>query len=240
MSDEEALWLERPLTIGDRDITDLKLTLNDGVTVSGRVIFEGDDPASLPPNTGLLLSAEDKARFAYDSGFAPLTPVGSLRFKVYPGRRVLIGPGEPSGWSLKQVFLNGEEIGDGPITVPGTGSDGLRVVLTRERTTLSGVISPTPGRESQPVVVVFPADRRRWTLLEDDFQRARLIPVENGTFELNGLLAAEYFVAAVDDSVMAGWPREPLLERLQRVATRVSFMQTSSVHLSLTLRDRLP
>jgi len=87
---------------------------------------------------------------------------------------------------------------------------------------LRGVVH---GRDGRPVregwVVAFPSDRRHWKNAVAEGARFAATRVSvAGKFEIDTLLPADYFVAAVDDPSIDGWPMESWLAIAAKGAAR--------------------
>jgi hypothetical protein len=72
-------------------------------------------------------------------------------------------------------------------------------------------------------VVVFPADPRYWAHAVSEGGRFSAARVSvTGAFEIDALLPADYFVAAVDDPSIDGWPMESWLATAAEGAARAT------------------
>jgi hypothetical protein len=92
-------------------------------------------------------------------------------------------------------------------------------------------------------VIVFPQDRKRWPnrpgldgmqIYPDRYMR---MSITDGRFEFLRLLPGEYFVAAVVDDGILGYPITPAttLNRLVRIATRVTVRESGLTNVKLQL-----
>ena len=151
------------------------------------------------------------------------TMPGEFRLCAWPHKRVGFG----------EATLIGKDIVDLPFTVRGDVG-GLQVVHPVEPARLRGIVR---GRDGRPVregwVVVFPADRRYWAhaVAEGGRFAAARVSVA-GAFEINTLLPAEYFVAAVDDLSIDGWPMESWLASAAKGAVRATLGRSQTRTLS--------
>jgi hypothetical protein len=82
-------------------------------------------------------------------------------------------------------------------------------------------------------VVVFPTDRRYWphAVAEGGRFAAARVSV-TGKFEIDTLPPAEYFVAAVDDPSIDGWPMESWLETAAEAGARLTLGRSETRTLS--------
>jgi protocatechuate 3,4-dioxygenase beta subunit len=226
-----------PLTIGNEDITGLRLTTAPAATVSGTVVFEGTSPRQGVMG-GLRItvqSAEDQAigrllGFGFDGGAVredasfQLRGMGSVLF-----RAINLGP-----WMLKSVRLNGEDITDTPLDLTGANVEGLRVVLTDRQTDVSGGVT---DEDRQPVrefvVVVQPLREIAGPSLQRFLRTAR--PDQDGKFGLRGIPPADYIATAVETLEQGGeWDPE-YRSRLRDAGRRFSIKEGESIQLDLPL-----
>jgi len=123
----------------------------------------------------------------------------------------------------------------------------VRVALTSRRRGITGTVITADGRAPDAArVIVFPQDRRFWPsrpgvdgmqIFPDRHRRAP--STADGRFEFLGLLPGEYFAAAVDDG--EGLLAHPVLrfgtlDRLARIATRVTVRESGITNVTLRLR----
>ena len=104
----------------------------------------------------------------------------------------------PQGWTLKSVFLNGQDITDVPTEFPpGQTVTGLQVVVSKKVTALSGLVTDTKGAPAlDATVVVFPSDEKLWTFQSRFIKAAR--PDQDGKYQIPALPASsDYLVVAV-------------------------------------------
>jgi Carboxypeptidase regulatory-like domain len=218
----QVLWASEDITVDGRDISDLALRLQPGMTVSGKLVFEGttlQPPADLtraritvaPPPSGVspmemamtLLSSMSPATTSADGTFAVkgLTP-GKYKLGVnVPG--MLQSPTAPgSGWVLKSATIGGPtgvDVADRVLELkPGQDMTGLVITMTDRPTEISGVVQDQAGRPAPGFpILIFSTDRTFWTMGSRRVLQAR--PSSDGKYRLVGLPAGEYFVAAVTD-----------------------------------------
>jgi protocatechuate 3,4-dioxygenase beta subunit len=110
----------------------------------------------------------------------------------------LIRTNAPQGWTLKSVFLNGQDITDVPTEFPpGQTVAGLQVVLSKKVTALSGLVTDAKNRPVlDATVVVFPDDEKLWMFQSRFIKAAR--PDQDGKYQISALPASsDYLVVAV-------------------------------------------
>jgi Carboxypeptidase regulatory-like domain len=213
-----AFWASEDIVVNGQDVSNLALRLQPGMTVSGRIAFEGSTlqlPADLtrarvtllpmpsgasPIEQMTAMLAGSSAEFAADGTFA-VAGVTPNRYRVnvtMPG--MLPSPTIPGkGWVLKSIVAGDRDVADVPLDVkPGEDVKGLVVTMTDQVTELTGSVVDQAGRTTANFpIVVFSTDRATWTIGSRRIQQGR--PTSAGTFTITGLPAGEYYVCAVTD-----------------------------------------
>jgi hypothetical protein len=227
VSDLPTLWADVPLSVGDRDLTGVTLSLATGSRISGHVVFDGGalPSAAEMPRIGIgLLLADDR-----QAQLPPPAPVNQNTRQFwtpqYPaGRYVVNVTSAPNGWSVRSAMAGGINVFDHPLTLSGQDVSGVVVTLTKQSTTLSGQVRRASGTgEPQANVAVFPADYRAWIDDGMSSRRFRSATVQaDGTFEFSGLGAGEYIVAAVGIAQPIDGRNVEAIDALARVGVRVT------------------
>jgi hypothetical protein len=149
----------------------------------------------------------------------------------------------PPSWSLRAVRVNGFDVTDEVMSF-GTARESLsnvEVVISKAGPAIAGTVTDSQGQKPDDYsVVAFATDADRW------YPRSRFMAFvrakRDGTFQLNGLAAGEYYLAAVDSLQGAEgwgeWQDPEFLRAIAPQATRVSLAdgQTASVALKLIAR----
>ena len=132
---------------------------------------------------------------------------------------VVVRVSGPQGWTLKSVFLNGQDITDTPTEFPaGQTVSGMQIVLTKKITALSGQVTDAKGNPVlDATVVVFPANEKLWTYQSRFIKAAR--PDQEGRYRVTALPGGELLVVALQglEDGQAGDP-EFLATRIERLA----------------------
>lgn len=228
-----------PLTVGDADIVNLRVTTSAGATVTGRVVFEG----TAPRNNGLGGKVRVFPQFS-TFGVQPGAPIGSesgvvgddgsFELKGVRGQlmfRVAAGP----AWTLKSVSLEGSDITDSPTELTGPASlSGVTVVLTDKLTDVSGQVTDGRGQPLKDfLVVVQPGEPKSGTALTRYLRTVR--PEQDGRFRMRGLPPGDYFATAVE-SLEQGRQFVPDVQaRLRDTARRFTVREGETVVLDLRL-----
>jgi hypothetical protein len=228
------LWATAELTLAGENVEGLSLVLQPGMTVSGRVVFEGDGPPadlsrvsvrlSPPPASSggptILTSTTTQNMVAPDGSFS----IAGLA----PGQYDLNGfaPGATAGvpnWMLASAVAGGRNLLDEPVSIqPNTDITDLVVTFTSRVTELSGLLLDQAGRPAPEFyVIAFPTDASRWS------QRTRWLrpptrPASDGRYRLTALPPGEYYLAALTEFDPSDWSSSAFLEQIVPGAIRIT------------------
>lgn len=221
----QGLWGATPFDVAGHDITGLLVTLQPGVTVKGRVTFDGArgvpvDPSGfqviLEPTSSTALPAHSlSARTAANGDFS-ITGIVPGDYWV-----TATAPGSASGWALDSVSLGPNPIATAIHIDTPMAAEPVNVTFTDHPTTIAGRLMDSLGRPvHEYLVVAFPATRDSWLPGSPRIRQVR--PSTTGQFSFAGIPPGDYFVAAVT-SVNPGDLADPLfLEALIPGAVRLS------------------
>jgi len=131
---------------------------------------------------------------------------------------------------VRSIRVNGIDITDAPLSF-GRRDDSLtdvEVTLTNRGAEVSGMaVDPRGQPAAEYTVIVFAADRDRWTTHSRFLKSARSEP--DGTFRVRGLPTGEYFVAALQRTQIPGgpdaWQDPAFLEAIVPTAARVTLTE---------------
>ena len=185
------------LTITGTDVSDLRIAVGQGTTVSGRLVFEGGVPPKGAPPLRVAL-----------------TPVRSLSPGLLGGRttvpdeenrfgftgitgRVIVSASSPDGWMTKSVVVDGQDITHSPLDLRDRATvSNVVLTLTNRMTTLRGqVIDARAQPVGDYVVVVVPAETYEPPIMN---QRVRVLrPGADTTFTTRGMMPGRYMAVAV-------------------------------------------
>ena len=100
-------------------------------------------------------------------------------------------------WSVKSVMLNGADITDAPLDIPGVEEiSGIEITLTDNLSRLSGTVTNARHEAVNDYVVVILPERLREGVLPGRFSRTARSNQE-GRYEIRGLPAGDYLAVAV-------------------------------------------
>lgn len=228
----EILWASAEVVVTGQPLPDIVLTLQSGMTVSGRVEFEGAGRATFDPS-GLRVALNSRGNVGLQIGggssVATVNSDGSFRVAgLAPGHYALApmaggrgGPGGrggaalPPGTVAKSAMLQGRDLLDFPLDItPNAGVSGVVITYTDRTQELSGTIQDTAGgATSDFTIIVFPSDRRYWLPQSRRISAAR--PGTDGRFTFSTLPAGDYRLTAVTDVENGEWFDPAFLEQLE-------------------------
>lgn len=223
-----SLWAATEIIVDGQDISGIGLTLQPGLTIAGRVVFEGTRPR--PPDLSTLRVTAPPAQ-SIANLLMPLPPVqleSGGRFTVsgivpgpYRFLRGMQGVRAPlGGWWLKSILINGREVLDAELDLRQSANDAV-VTFSDRATELSGRVTDSPGIPTpEHFVIVFAADRTSWFL--NSRRIAGVQPDREGRYTIRNLPPGDYLVAATDDVEPNEWYDPSVLERLARSASRIT------------------
>jgi hypothetical protein len=193
-------WALADVTVDGNDVSGLALTLQPGLRLSGRLVFNAS--AQTPPRdlTTLGLRLVDVSRTS------PIIPMGSGRADgtfeitgIIPGTYSMMVFPSDAAWWLRSVVVDGRDMLDVPLEFGNAGDvSGAVATFTDQHTELSGTLQSAANVPAPDYfVVVFSADRASWRPASRRVQFTR--PSTDGHFTLRDLPAGDYLIAALTD-----------------------------------------
>jgi hypothetical protein len=228
-----------PVVVGDANVNLPPIDLQPGGRINGRIVFDG---SSQPTAEDRRQATVGLARADGTHGMgAPVVRMGRDTFTTstfMPGRYVL-RVGNPSDrWSIRAVTMAGRDITGLPVDVGVSDVIDVTVTLSDRATTIEGTVTMPSGQlESDVQVVVFPADRQRWTDYGGEGRTASTMPVtKGGTFSVQ-VLPGDYFVLATTTDLGDRWRAPAILSRLSAFAQRINVQAGQRASLSIRAQD---
>jgi Carboxypeptidase regulatory-like domain len=222
------------ITVGAEDLNGVVILTGPGARVTGQIVTDTGvapslraqqitvmaRPVNLDPSSpgGGVGRVNDDFTFELNGMFDPRV------FRV----------NAPQGWSLKSVWLNGQDITDIPLDLPpGQTVAGMQIVLTERSTDLSGRVTDARSRPVTDVtVVIFPAEPERW-VYESRFVRA-VRPDQDGRYQIRGLPPSDDYLAIAVQGLEEGQAGDPeFLATLREHAAKFSLGEGETRALDL-------
>jgi hypothetical protein len=229
-----------PVSVADRDVRDLSVTLRAGARVSGTIVFEG---ATAPAVTQRML-----AWLSPTSGSSPpssqgrTTPDGHFTTSGYPpGRYVVVIPSSVPGWTLKSTTLGGRDLDESPLELGTSDVGGVTVTFTDHPSEIRGTVhaassATTTTADLDATVVIFPSNYRDWIDHGMSTRRQRTATVgKSGAFTLSGLPPGDYLAAAVNSDAIDNQRDPKTFDALARIASHVALTAGEKKSIDLTV-----
>ena len=208
----QGLWASVEISADGQPITGLTLTLQPGMTISGRVVLDGASTQSTVEFSAINVAARPARPLdlmSLSSGAARIDADGTFTITgLIPGTYRLAAqsfptPGQPRGWWMDtSVRLGGREVSDLSFDLrPGENITDAVITMTDRQQQLSGTLQDASGRAATDyTMILFPADRAYW--LSDSRRIITARPGTDGRFAFRGLQGpppGEYMIAAVTE-----------------------------------------
>jgi uncharacterized protein (DUF2141 family) len=227
-------WGQADVAVDGTPVSGVSVSLQPGMTVSGRVTFKGARAAAgadfsrvrltlIPAPTGGAARISMGVPMAQvdASGQFKITGVTPGRYRISGVAPLAPGSGPGPGWVLSSVVARGRDLLDFPVEI-GPNEEIIDVTATFTDATqeVSGTLQDATGRAAPDyTIVVFAAENQYWTTPSRRIRNTR--PGTDGRFSLANLPPGEYRIAALVD-VAPGEINDPaFLEQL--VAASVKF-----------------
>ena len=220
------LWANADVDVDGQPISGISLSLQEGLTVSGKLAFEMDgvDPPTLFSRVRINLLPSDNNGMMLGSPTTQVSPSGSFTIRgVIPGRyRINANFNTPEvNWILKSAVIKGKDALDAPFDVGGGDTIADAVFTFTNRTQeLSGTLQDASKRPAPDfTVVLFPTDKTLW----GSTRRVRTIrPDTSGKFTFTNIPSGAYRIAAVADIGPEDLRDQSLLEELAAASLAVT------------------
>ena len=222
------------VVVGTAPLKDLVLQLRRGVTISGRVVVEGDDRITTRPLLGVgtfpVIAEPADCDFLFGLPNGRMVPSGTTATfsvgGVQPGRYFLRFPalGVLGATVVKSVVWRGRDYSSQGLAVaPDEDVTDVIVTASVKAPTIVGQVTEA----QQPIspatrVVVFPTDPARRVGYGLSSSRIQSVSLDNiNEFRTSLDVAGEYFAIALDRADDRIWQDPRFLEAASKIATRV-------------------
>ena len=222
---DRSFFAQMPLGVGENDISGLAVPMRRGMSLRGRVAFDGAGNAPNPVSVVAEPADGNPAVGLHQSG-GRVQPGSDDEFAfagLPPGRFMLRVLGLNPLYAVQSIRGGGIDLTDRAIDASaGLDHPDVVVTITDRVAAIEGAVQSdvTPGLKT---VIAFPADRQLWSAYGMSAPRFKTAPVKNdGSFKVVNIPAGEYLLVAVPADQSRRWQEPAFLDAAARVATRVT------------------
>ena len=244
--DEPTWWGRTPVSVADRDVSGVSVTLHSGARVTGRLEFDGTT-ATKPTADQLRVAsvtiddAEGRSGSFNQFTLSRAVVDASGQFNTYQlpaGRYVVRSASTPApGWYFKGAFLGGRDVSDASFDIGTENISNVVVVFTDRPSEITGTVRDGASPDLTTTVLAFPSQQAMWVNNGSAPRRFRAIRVgQDGTFRFANIPAGEYLLVAVK-SVSSEWLDPRFLQRLAPLATLVSIADGDKKNQDLSTKE---
>ena len=225
-------WASTQLSIDGRSLSGLSLSLEPGVTVTGRVVFDG----ASPPAAGAIgvsvrftpageTQSVDNVRITSTTSEGTFTLAGLVPGDYSLSTSLIARSAPVATWTFKSVSVAGRDFTDVPLTVAsGKAVEGVVITFTDRPSEITGVFRDAQNQPaSEHFIVAFPINRALWSANSNRIRLAR--PGTDGHYLITGLQAGDYFVAATTDATPDDLAAELFLSQLAESAVKITLAE---------------
>lgn len=212
----ERAYAREEVSIADSDITGVKLTLEQGVTVAGTVKLEGDGP---PVRLSIFLSDMGGA-YGHASSTVARND-GTFEFRGIALNKYAVGMEiMPDGAYLKSVRFGGQDVTHTMLDFTSGVNGSLDILLSPRAAEVSGTVRSKDGVAITGVeVTLWPKGMRPESVWSGPY---RTSTDQNGDFRIAGLVPGEYDAIAWEDLEHDLIYEHDFLKRFESQATAVT------------------
>jgi len=220
------LWGSVEVPVDGRNLTNVLVPLQQGLTVTGRIAFQG---AAQPPTdltrirVNLMPSDPGAAGGPPQNAAGMVDATGKFTIaSVIPGLYRLNAGGAGNGWFLDSAIVDGQDTLDFAFEVkPGSAPSGATITFTDKQAQLSGRIANQRGEPApEQTLILYPSDERYWVPQSRRIRSTR--PSTDGQFTFAGIPAGEYKIVAMVDVETGAWFDPAFLQQVDAASTRVT------------------
>jgi len=227
----------REVVVEGSDVAGITLTLSEGATARGRIVFDTETPPQdlRPSLVYVRATLLDRHSDSMVMTGEPPVPRDDWSFELrgLRGRGFIRAVPLSEDWQVKRVRREGLDVTDTPLDF-STDIDKIEIQLTNRVTSVSGSVSTDRDAVAgDATVIVFADDDGKWGPHSRFIESAR--PDQHGQFKIRGLPPGKYVAIAVD-YLEPGDERDPeLLSGWRRHGTSLTLSEGETRTLDLKL-----
>lgn len=233
------------VVVGNDDIDNLIVTTSVGAVARGVVMTDdGSIPTFKPDQVNIFPGPAEPMTMFFSTGNNRLNDDYSFELTGLFDRRLIrasVGQGTATGWYLKAVLYDGQDITDGGMEfMPGRSYEGLQIVFTQKATNLSGLVTDDRGKPVlDATVVIFPANKDLWTF-QSRYVRS-LRPDTNGKYNVKALPPSQDYLIVAVQNLESGQGSDPdFLGRAAEEAKSFTLNEGEAKALDIKLSKLVP
>ena len=223
------LWGSVDVPVDGRNLSNVIVTLQQGLTVSGRIAFEGttqQPPADLSRMRVNLAPADPSIGGGLTQPAAG-TVDASGKFtipSVVPGIYRLSASGAGNGWTIDSSIVENQDTMDFPVEVkPGSAITSAVITFTDKQTQLTGSITNQRGEPAPSfTLILYSADERYWGPQSRRIRSTR--PATDGQFTFSNFPPGDYKLVALTDVEPGAWFDPTFLQQMEGAAIALRFV----------------
>ena len=217
------LWGTVDVPVDGRSLSNVIVTLQQGLTVTGRIAFEGTtvQPPADPSRIRVSLSPADPSSAGGLLQASAGTVDASGKFtipSVVPGTYRLTASNAGSGWVTASATIDGQDTLDFPAEIrAGSANNSAVITYTDKQSQLAGAITnqrgePAPGF----TLILYAADERFWGPQSRRIRSTR--PATDGQFTFATIPPGDYKLVALADVEPGAWFDPAFLQQMEGAA----------------------
>lgn len=238
-------WAETPIDVGEAGLSNLVVELQRGFRLTGRLELDG---TTTKPGPELIERFSIQLTHADGSGSRlPAVYTGAIdrdgritTNEIPPGRYVVLFLAtqadrlKMAGWETVGATIDGRDASNEAFDLTRDVST-LVMTLSDRAAQIAGTVRDSRGQaDPGAALVLFPADRARWTGRGFSTRGMRLGRASrDGTYRFGSVPPGDYFVAALPDEEAGDWENPDVLAAAMRTGTRVSISKNERMTLDV-------
>jgi protocatechuate 3,4-dioxygenase beta subunit len=245
-SAEPTGWAEMPLTVGEGGLANLAVELQRGFRLSGRLELDGTSANKPGPDLierfSISLAPADGSDSTMPAVYSGLIDRdGRISSnEIPPGRYVVLFRAfaddrvRMAGWETVGATIDGRDASHQPFDLTRDVTT-LVMTLSDHAAQIAGTARDSRGQaDPGAAVILFPADRARWTGRGFSQRGLRLVRASrDGAYRFGSVPPGDYFVAAIPDEEAGDWENPEVLTAAMRIGSRVSISPNEKMSLDV-------
>ena len=245
----QVLWASTDITVNGQNITDISLALQPGMTIRGRVMFDGRNMPPPADLTRIRVNVQPRGQQAgVEFGVPPAQVDATGAFTITgiaPGKYSLnanipqeggragaagaaggraggaAGANAAPQWVIRSAATGAGDALDFGLVVEPNQDVAVTLTFVDRNQEISGTIQDGTGKPVPDVtIILFPSDKRYWVPQARRIRSSR--PGTDGKFNFSGLPPGQYNLTAVTDVEPGEWFNPEFLTQLMSASVAVT------------------